>query len=119
MTPGQTIQVERLALDKGKPFELDRVLLIGDGDKVTTGNPAIAGAMVVATWHSDGRSAKVTAFKYKAKTRYHRKLGHHQPYTKLTIDKILLPGEAVAEAKPKRARRVRKETTEEVKPDGA
>lgn len=94
------------------------MLLIGDGDKITTGAPIITGAKVVANWSSDGRGEKITAFKYKAKTRYHRKIGHHQLYTKLTIDRIVLPGEA--EAKPAtRTRRTKKEATKEVTADGA
>ncbi len=104
-------------MDKGKAIELEKVLLVSDGDKITAGNPTVDGAKVLATWHSEGRDKKVIAFKYKAKTRYHRKLGHRQPYTKLTIDKIVAPGIAeVVAAKPKtRTRRAKKEVT----PDGA
>ncbi len=111
--------MERLSTTKDKPVELDRVLLIADGEKVTAGSPLVEGARVLATPQGDGRGKKVIVFKYKAKVRYRKKAGHRQPYTRLSIDKILLPGE-VGEKKPavKRARRTKKEATE-VKTDGA
>ncbi len=101
-------------MDEGSTIELDKVLLIGEGDKVMVGNPVIEGAKVVATSQGEGRNKKIIVLKYKAKVRYTRKNGHRQFYTRLTIDKILEPG--AAEKQPvKRARRSKKE----VKIDGA
>ena len=113
MAPGQTVDVDLMDTKEGDTVELDKVLLIADDLKVTVGTPVIEGARVMANWHSDGRSPKLIVFKYKAKTRYHRKYGHHQLYTKLTIDKILLPGEKLETPKPTRARRTKKETVKE------
>jgi large subunit ribosomal protein L21 len=93
---------------------LDRVLLIADGDRVTVGNPVIDGARVKAKAEGNGRGDKVVVFKYKSKVRYRRKTGHHQPFTRLVVDKILPPG--AEEAKPAAKRRTRKK---EVKKDGA
>ena len=39
-----------------------------------------------------GRGKKVINFKYKAKTRYRRKRGHRQGYTKLSVKEILPTG---------------------------
>ena len=89
VSPGQTVDVERLDLSHGSTVDLDRVLLIADGDKVVVGNPTVDGAKVVATSQGDGRSDKVIVFKYKSKVRYSKKTGHRQPYTRLTIDKIV------------------------------
>ncbi|MDD5128019.1 MAG: bL21 family ribosomal protein, partial [Dehalococcoidales bacterium] len=61
------------------------------------------------TWHSECRIPKINVFKYKAMARYHRKLGQHQLFTKLTIDKILMPGETLEAPKPTR-RRTKKAT---------
>jgi large subunit ribosomal protein L21 len=44
VSPGQTIDVERLEVAEGKTVDLDRVLLIGDGKKVTVGTPTVDGA---------------------------------------------------------------------------
>jgi large subunit ribosomal protein L21 len=91
VTPGQTIDVERLDVAENNTVELDRVLLIADGDRVTLGTPAVNGAKVVATSQGEGRGKKITVFKYKPKVRYRRKTGHRQPYTRLLIDKIVEP----------------------------
>jgi large subunit ribosomal protein L21 len=102
--------VERLGVADGGTVELDRVLLIGDGDNVTVGKPFIEGARVLATAQHSGKGDKVIVFKYKPKVRYRRKNGHRQLYTRLSIDKILAPG--MEEAKPvKKTRRKKKEVT--------
>ena len=95
---------------EGSTVELDRVLLIADGDKVTVGKPAIDDARVLTTVQQNGKGKKVIVFKYKPKVRYRRKNGHRQLFTRLAIDKILPTG--VEEAKPvKSTRRRKKEVT--------
>jgi large subunit ribosomal protein L21 len=110
---GQTIDVERLAVAEGDTVELNKVLLIADGDNVTVGRPTIDGAKVTATAKGEAKGDKVVVFKYKHKVRYRRKTGHRQLYTRLAIDQIQTPG--AAEAKPRRTRR----TKTEVEEDGA
>jgi len=111
VNPGQTIDVERLDVAEGDTVELDRVLLIADGDRVVVGTPTVEGAKVVATSQGEGKGEKVIVFKYKPKVRYRKKTGHRQRYTRLVIDKIVEPG--AAPAKPaKKARRRKKEVTE-------
>ncbi len=117
VSPGQTVEVDFLDAIDGSPVEIDRVLLIADGDKVTTGQPVIEGAKVMATSKGDMRGDKVVAFKYKNKTRYHRKVGHVQTYTRLTIDKIVAPG--IAEPEPVKKPRARRAAKKEVTTDGA
>ena len=68
---------------------MDKVLLIADGDKMTVGTPGVSGAKVVATVLGEGKGRKVTAFKYKPKVRYRRKIGHRQIHTRLTIERIV------------------------------
>lgn len=111
MTPGQTIDVERLKVVKGDSVDLDKVLLISDGDKVTVGTPTIEGAKVVATSQGDGKGEKITVMRFKAKVRYHRKTGHRQFFTRLAIDKIIGPG-SKPEEPVKKVRRRKKEVTE-------
>ena len=91
VTPGQTLDIERLEVEEGKPFDLDKVLLIGDGDKVTTGTPTVEGAKVIAISQGEGKGKKTIVFKYKPKVRYRKKTGHRQLYTRLVIDKIVEP----------------------------
>ncbi len=111
VSPGQSLEVERLDVAEGGSVELDRVLLIAQDDKVTVGSPVISGARVLATSQGEGRSKKVIVFKYKPKVRYRKKTGHRQAYTRLTIDRIVEPGSAPDEPE-KKVRRRKKEVTE-------
>jgi len=91
VSPGQTIDVERLDVVEGNTVELDRVLLIADEGKVTVGTPIVDGAKVIATSLGEGKGKKIIVLKYKPKVRYRKKTGHRQLYTRLTIDKIVEP----------------------------
>ncbi len=108
VTPGQTIDVERLKVAEDETVVLDRVLLIADGDRVTVGAPTVRGAKIVATRQGEGKSKKIIVFKYQHKARYSKKTGHRQHYTTLTIDRIVGP-EASKEKPVKRVRRTKKE----------
>ena len=78
--------------------------MLADADKVTVGKPTVDGARVKATVQGNGRSAKITVFKYKPKVRYSKMTGHRQGYTRLVIDEIIAPGaEKKAAAVKKRA----------------
>ena len=103
--------MERLDVAEGKTVELDRVLLIADGDKVTAGTPIVDGAKVIATSQGDGKGKKIIVFKYKPKVRYRKKTGHRQLYTRLTIDKIVKAEDSTVEP-TKKTRRRKKEVTE-------
>lgn len=90
VSPGQTIKVGRLTAEKGSEVELNRVLLVADGDKVAVGKPLLAGAKVTAEVVDEARDDKIVVFKYKPKVRYRRKRGHRQWYSKLAIKEISL-----------------------------
>ncbi len=107
VTPGQTIDVEYLGVAEGGTVELDRVLLIADGDRISVGTPMVAGAKVVAISQGDGKGKKIIVFKYKPKVRYRKKTGHRQLYTRLVIDKIVEP-EAMPSEPTKKIRRRKK-----------
>jgi large subunit ribosomal protein L21 len=98
-------------VDVGGSLELDRVLLIADGDNITSGKPVVEGARVLATVQKNGKGEKVIVFKFKSKTRYRRKNGHRQPFTTLSIDKILPPGVSAEKPVKKTTRRKKKEET--------
>ena len=95
---------------EGSTVDLDRVLLIADGDKVTLGKPTVDGAKVVATSQGEGKAKKIIVLKYKPKVRYRRKMGHRQLYTRLAIDRVVEPGAAPGEPAKKVRRRKRKVT---------
>jgi len=86
---------------EGNNVDLDKVLCIADGDRVTIGTPTIDGAKVIATSNGGGKAKKIIVLKYKPKVRYRKKTGHRQLYTSLTIDKIIEPTKKEASAKKK------------------
>ena len=100
---------------EGSAAELDKVLLIADGDKVTVGTPTIDGARVIATSQGNGKGKKVIVFKYKPKVRYRKKTGHRQLYTRLVIDKIVEAGATLSEP----TKKIRQRKKKEVVQDGA
>ena len=104
--------MERLGVTEGNSVELDRVLLLAEGDKITVGKPTIEGAKVLATSQGESKDKKIIVFKYKPKVRYRKKTGHRQFHTRLIIDKIVEPGAPQAEPK-KRVRRPKKEVTQD------
>ncbi len=109
VSPGQTIEVDRLPAAEGETVELSRVLLISDDGDAVIGTPTVEGAKVTATCLGEKKGNKIIVFKYKAKTRYRRKKGHRQLYTTLRIEDIVKPGKP-AEAPKRATRRTRTST---------
>ena len=101
--PGDTLDVELLTDPVDSVTEFGEVLALSDGGEVTIGSPLVEGAKVTAQVLSHYKDRKLMVFKYKAKTRYRRKRGHRQSYTRLLIQDIELN-------KP-RARAPRRRTT--------
>ena len=85
---GDVLDVELLALDVGSIAEFDEVLAVSENGQVNFGSPTLSGAKVTAEVQSHYKDRKVIVFKYTSKTRYRRKLGHRQNYTRLLIQGI-------------------------------
>ena len=84
------------------------------------GNPFVDGARVMAEVLEHGRDRKILVFKYKNKTRYRRRHGHRQGFTRLAIRQILTDRREVAVEEEKQpARPSRKRTTPKPKPEPA
>lgn len=82
---GALLRVERLEVEVGKKVELDRVLLVSDGKKVTIGRPLVSGAKVVGEVIRQGRAAKVMTYKYKPRKHSATLRGHRQYYTQIKV----------------------------------
>ena len=87
---GPSITVEKLpnAFKAGEMVIFDKVLLVDDGKTTKIGTPYIEGATVEASFVEEGKAKKVTVIRYKAKSRYFKKCGHRQPYSKVMVSKI-------------------------------
>jgi large subunit ribosomal protein L21 len=89
VSPGDTIEVEKLPHEVGESVELDQVLLIVNGSGARIGRPVVEGARVKATVTRQAKGRKVIIFKYRSSKRYRRKKGHRQNYTRLRVDEIV------------------------------
>ena len=85
---GETLKIESVAGDVGGAIVLDKVLMVGNGDKVSVGKPLLSGATVKATIIANGRHDKVTIFKMRRRKHYQKRQGHRQNYTELEISGI-------------------------------
>jgi large subunit ribosomal protein L21 len=85
---GDTVRVEKLVVDEGASVQLDRVLMIADGDQVTLGTPYVEGGKVTATVKGHGRAKKVKIVKFRRRKHYLRHQGHRQWYTELKVTGI-------------------------------
>ncbi len=82
------IQVEKLDAKKGDSIDLDSVLALFDGKKMSAGASALSGAKVTAKVVDHVRGDKIVIFKKKRRQNYRRKNGHRQNYTVLEITDI-------------------------------
>jgi len=88
VTEGAILRVEKLNADEGASVDLDRVLMIGEGEDVKIGAPYIDGGNVTATVKSHGRGKKVAIIKFKRRKHHMKRQGHRQWYTELEITGI-------------------------------
>lgn len=85
---GDVIEVEKLPVEPGQAVTLEEVLLVERDGTVTVGQPVVPGARVVARVLDQVKGPKLIVFKMKPKTRYRRKTGHRQRYTRLQVEAI-------------------------------
>ncbi len=99
----QKVFVHRLSEDEGSSVSFDNVLLIGDGDNITLGAPAIEGAQVGAKITRHLKGDKVIVFKKKRRKGYQKSNGHRQYLSEIVIESILASGAKKATKKEEKA----------------
>ncbi|MEW6517581.1 MAG: 50S ribosomal protein L21 [candidate division FCPU426 bacterium] len=82
---GALLKIERLEAGVGQKVELDRVLLVNDGQAIKVGRPLLEGARVIAEVVRQGRARKVFSYKYRARKHSAKIRGHRQYYTQVRI----------------------------------
>ncbi len=101
---GQTLEVNRLAVEDGEQVLFDEVLLISDAERAMVGTPFVANASVVATAVKQARGEKLIVFRYKPKKRIRHRKGHRQELTLLSIDDIVADGKSLITGEAPQAR---------------
>ena len=64
---GAVLSVDKLDAEKGAKIDVDTVLLVSDGDKISVGAPYVKGAKVQIVVEDSFRDKKVLVLKYKSK----------------------------------------------------
>ena len=85
---GHSFIVEKLPYEVGEQIELDKILLMADGEEIAVGQPTVEGALVKATIVEQFRGKKIFVWKYRPRKRYRRRQGHRQSYTRLRVDEV-------------------------------
>ena len=86
--PGDVMVVEKLDGEPGANVAFGDVLMLGDGDAITLGEPTVAGASVSATLVETRKGEKVKIFKKIRRQGYRRTKGHRQIETVLRVTAI-------------------------------
>lgn len=84
---GDVIRVEKLNAEDGSSVTFDNVIVLNNDKDVLTGD-AVKNASVKASVVKTAKSKKVTVYKFKPKTGYHKKNGHRQIFTEVKIEAI-------------------------------
>jgi large subunit ribosomal protein L21 len=93
VSPGDVVDVELLSAEEGSTTEINDVLAVSRDGEVEFGKPFVDGARVVAQVQTHYKDRKIIVYKYKPKTRYRRKRGHRQNYTRILIQDIEIGGQ--------------------------
>ena len=88
VTEGQTIKVETIKADDGDSVDIEKVLMIADGDNIKIGAPYVKGGKVTATVKGHGRGDKVKIIKFRRRKHSRKQQGHRQNYTEIEITGI-------------------------------
>jgi large subunit ribosomal protein L21 len=86
---GSVLDIELLLGKKeGEAVSFNKVLLLSKKGDIEIGTPYIKDAAVEGKILSVAKDKKVTTYKFKRKTNYHRTIGHRQIYTRIKIESI-------------------------------
>jgi len=89
VSPGETVDVEKLPGEVGAEVEFEKVLAVSkEPGQMLTGSE-LGQAKVKGAIASHGRGGKVLVFKFKRKKQYKRTIGHRQDYTRVKVSEIL------------------------------
>ena len=110
------VLVEKLNANGGDQLVLGDVLMIGDGKKVTLGNPLVNDAAVMAQVIRQTRGPKITMIYKRRRKNSRRKQGHRQDLTLLKIIDIAETGGSKLSPKKATAKTTEKKTKVETKP---
>lgn len=87
VSPGETVQVEKMSGEPGDAIEFDRVLAYSHEGKMALG-PDVKDVRVSGVIADHGRGKKVRVFKFKRRKMYRWHKGHRRDFTNVKIESI-------------------------------
>ncbi len=87
---GNSIDIPLMDGKVGDKVIFDRVLFATKGEDKLVGTPTVPDATVEGEIIAQDREDKVTVFHFKRRTKYRRKTGHRQHYTRVKITGMAL-----------------------------
>lgn len=92
VSEGDVVQIDYREADPGTRLELERVLLLQNGDDTRIGQPALDGVRILAEVVGHP-TVKTYIQKYRRRKNHRRFNGHRQPFTAVRVRSILLAGQ--------------------------
>jgi large subunit ribosomal protein L21 len=84
----QVLELPRMKGEPGDQVKLSDVMLVGDGDKITVGQPFLKGAAVTIEVLEHFRGPKLRIFKFKRRRAYRRRIGYRDECTRVRVASI-------------------------------
>ncbi len=88
VTPDLVLDVPQLAGEPGARLTFDKVLLVGNGEKISVGRPSVKGASVAVEIVEHLSGPKLKIFKFKRRREYRRRMGHRDALTRIRVTAI-------------------------------
>lgn len=91
---GDCLNIDLTDVDpKATTIELDKVLLVSDGEEAKIGTPYLEGVKVIASFKATAGEAVVKGEKlypthFRRRKNSRKRIGHRQKYLQIVIDKI-------------------------------
>ena len=86
--PDEVLNVPLLSGEPGAKLTFDNVLLVGDGAKISVGQPSVKGASVAIEVLEHLRGPRLRIFKFKRRRAYKRRKGHRDELTRIRVTAI-------------------------------
>lgn len=89
VSPGSTITVDKhVDRKEGGQLTIKEVLLYTNGEETQIGTPYLDDASVTFNVKQFKKGPKIKILRFRAKSRYRRRMGHRQPQTELEVTEI-------------------------------
>ena len=85
---GDLIQVNTMEGEPGSTVDLDKVLMVANGDDIRIGKPFLSDVKISAEIVEQGLGEKVISYKFRRRKHSARKRGYRKTFTALNITKI-------------------------------